>query len=155
MICNEWVSMARTVHCNIEGKSVKKIFAIGATVLLMISGCSQESDIKPGLDCVLTGVVNGKTGKLVEIDKEDARRSGFEYHFRFKSDNTVTVNSADVDSGTDVYVPDADNVRSYSLQRETKVDKDMKFQFTEAFDDVEFLIASEGTKYLYDCSQVK
>ncbi|WP_373033645.1 hypothetical protein [Sulfurovum sp.] len=134
---------------------MKKIFVISVLILLMISGCSQESDSKPGLDCVLSGVVNGKTGKLVEFDRQDAIKSGFEYRFRFKRDKTVTVDSTDVNKGADVYVQDDNIIRSYSLQRETKVDTDMKFQFSESFDDVEFLIVSEETKYLFDCSQAK
>lgn len=150
---NESILLAQ--HDVVKGKSVKKIFTISALVLLMVTGCFQEPDMRPGLYCVLSGVIDGKTGKLVQINKEDAIKNDFEYHFRFKHNNTVSVHSADVEMGTDIYVPDKNMTRSYSLKRGKEVDRDMKFQFTEAFDSVEFLIVSEGTKYLFDCSQAK
>ena len=130
-----------------------KIWSVTAAVLVLVSGCSQERDTKPGLECVLSGVVNNKTGKVVEFSRKDAIKSGFEYHFRFKNNDTVTVHSADRAEGTDIYVKDANSSRSYSLQREKKVDTNMKFQFNEAFDDVRFLIVEKGIEYTYTCSQ--
>jgi len=138
-----------------KGESVIKIWLVAAAVLVVVSGCSPERETKARLECVVSGVVDKKTGSVVEINKADAIKNGFEYHFRFKNNDTVTVQGADRAKGTDIYVKDANSSRSYSLQREKKVDTNMKFQFNEAFNDVRFLIVDKGVEYTYVCVQKK
>ncbi|WP_373032466.1 hypothetical protein [Sulfurovum sp.] len=128
---------------------MRKIVAVSVLVLLFFSGCSQEAETVHKLDCILNGVIYNKTGKVVSFTREDAIKNGYEYYFRIQNDGTLIVNDADI------YIKDIGIEKSYSLQRETKVDKNMKFTFNEAFDDVRFLIVNKEIEYSYTCSQEK
>ena len=116
---------------------MKQISLASLIVIMLLSGCTQEHEIVHKLDCVISSVVYTDTGRVVKLNREDAIRNGFEYHFKVYSDDIVVVNDADI------YVKDAKIERSYSLQREKRVDENMKFKFTKEFDDVKFLIVKK------------
>ena len=123
---------------------------IYVTVMITIfTGCSQERKIEHSLDCVLKSVVYTETGKEVTFKREDAIKNGFVYYFRLYDDGTLVVNE------NDVYVKDKNIERSYSLKIAGKVDEDMKFQFTKAFDDVRFVFIKKKQEYTYSCSNTK
>ena len=123
---------------------------IYVTVMIVIfTGCGQERKVEHSLDCVLKSVVYNETGKEVTFKREDAIRNGYEYYFRLYDDGTVVVNE------TDVYVKDKNIDRSYSLKIAEKVDENMKFQFTEAYDDVRFILVKKRQEYTYTCSNTK
>ena len=128
---------------------MKHTLSLGVLALLLMSGCSQEHKEEHSLDCVLKSVVYIETGKEVTFKREDAIRNGFEYYFKVYDDGIVIVND------TDVYIKDKDIQRSYSLLRTKKVDKNMKFQFSQAFNDVKFLIVDIKQEYRYNCSNVE
>jgi hypothetical protein len=128
---------------------MKNRLTLSVLVLLLISGCAQEHKVEHTLDCVLKSVVYTETGKEVVFKREDAIRNGFEYSFRIYDDGTVVVNDVDV------YVKDKNIERSYSLKIADSVDKNMKFQFTKAFDDVRFVLVKKRQEYTYSCSNTK
>ena len=115
--------------------------------MFLVSGCTQEHKVEHTLDCVLGSVLYTKTGKVVDFKREDAIKNGYEYHFLVYDDGIVVVNDADT------YVKDKSIERSYSLQRENRVDTNMKFQFTKEFDDVKFLLVKRDEEFHYDCTE--
>ena len=128
---------------------MKNRLTLSVLGLLLMSGCAQEHKVEHTLNCVLKSVVYTETGKEVVFKREDAIRNGFEYSFCVYDDGTVVVNE------TDVYVKDKNVERSYSLKIAEKVDKDMKFQFTKAYDDVRFVLVKKRQEYTYSCSNTK
>ncbi len=114
---------------------------------MLLSGCSQEHKVEHTLDCVVSSVVYKKTGRVINFKHEDAIKNGFVYHLRIYDDGLLIVNEADV------YVKDKNNEKSFSLQRENRVDTDMKFQFSAAYDDVIFLLLNKDEEYHYVCTQ--
>ena len=123
---------------------------IYVTVMITIfTGCAQERKIEHSLDCVLKSVVYTETGKEVTFKREDAIKNGFVYYFRVYDNGTVVVNE------TDVYVKDKNIERSYSLKIAEKIDEDMKFQFTKAYDDVRFVLVKMKQEYTDSCSNTK
>ena len=128
---------------------MKNRLTLSVLLLLLISGCAQEHKVEHTLNCVLKSVVYIDTGKEVVFKREDAIRNGFEYSFRIYDDGTVVVNDVDV------YVKDKNIERSYSLKIADSVDKNMKFQFTKAYDDVRFVLVKKRQEYTYSCSNTK
>ena len=156
MIQNKSISLVKmisskdfTSEFSKAGKCVGKMFAGSLFVLLFLSGCTREHEVVYQLDCVINSVVHMDTEKVFKMEREYAIRNGFEYHFKVYNDGVVVVNDADV------YVKDEKMERSYSLQREKRVDKNMKFQFTKAYDDVRFVLVKKKREYTYNCSNTK
>ena len=113
---------------------MKRIFVLGVFGVFLVSGCTQEHKVEHTLECVISSVIYNKTGKTVNFKREDAIKNGYEYYFSVYDNGTLIVNDVDV------YVKDEEVERSYSLQREKRIDTNMKFQFSKAFDDVKFFI---------------
>ena len=119
-----------------------------STLLLIFNGCTQEHKVVHRLDCVLNSVIYNQTGKEVNFKKEDAIKNGYVYYFSVYDDGLLVVNDVDV------YVKDKDNERSYSLQIDSKISNNMKYRFTEVFDDVRFLMLNKDIEYSFTCVQM-
>ena len=124
---------------------MKRISVFSVLVIILISGCTQERKVEYTLGCVVSSVLYTKTGNIVNFKREDAIKNGYVYKFLIYNDGIVVVN------GVDTYVKDKNIERSYSLQRENRVDTNMKFQFTQEFDDVKFLLVKRDEEFHYDC----
>lgn len=125
---------------------MKPVFILFGVGLLLVSGCSKEHKVEHSLNCVVSSVVYNQTGNMVKIKREDAIKNGFVYHLSLYDDGRLVVNDMDI------YVKDKEIDRSYSLQRGNRVDTNMKFQFTEEFDDVKFILQNRNEEFNYDCS---
>ena len=126
-----------------------KLSIFATAVFITFTGCSHEHKVEHTLDCVLKSVVYTETGKEVVFKREDAIRNGYAYHFKVYDNGKVIVND------TDSYVKDKNIERSYSLEIADKVDENMKFQFTKAFDDVRFVLVEMKQEYTYSCSKTE
>ncbi len=120
---------------------------VSMCLMFFLFGC-QDNPVKVAtLDCIVKRVMYTESDRETVFKKEDAIRNGFIYHFDVYDNDILIVNQADR------YIKDANSTVSYSLERETTIDTNMKFVFTKAFDNVRFLFLEKEIIYTYTCTK--
>ena len=127
----------------------KKIY-IYVTVLCLSVGWAvvdyiNKPSILHNLDCVLKDVYKEQLQQRVSFKREDVIRNGYVYNFKIFDDGLLLVDDSDQ------YILDNTMERTYYYMGEKNINKNLRYIFTDDYQDVLFKIEKIGVVYGYDC----
>ena len=127
------------------------MYIYSAVLVLALGIAVVDYMLKPkvihSLECVLSQVVNGKAGTTTNVKREFALDNNYSYDMKVYDNGMLIVNYEDH------YIQEINKTSSYLLDFNGNAQPNLRFKFTEAYDDVTFYIKKIDVKYEYNCKK--
>ena len=127
-----------------------KMYIYSAVLVVAVAIAVVDYTLKPkvvhSLECVLDQVIANQTGKVTNLEREEAIKMGYKYTINVYDDGSMLVNDEDR------YIKEDKKENSYLLYLYGKPQPNLRFEFTENYDDVTFYIRKIDVKYEYNCA---